>query len=181
MGEYNAVRFRELLKDGIGEETQLAFSKRAGIANETISRMLNQKDSKKPKLSTLQKIIKACGDRISADELYEVCGYGEEFQKAKGDIIKDSECFHTFLSTLCGKENSGKENIGVVDSIEDYIRTVLNQTGADVNYVIGNERSGCFILWGGNYCKVVQFSMPFGMGCWIVMLRSSTTDFLTRS
>ena len=72
--EFNQKKFRDLLKKGIGTRTQKEFSAQAGIAQATISRMLNDETIPCPKVKTLETFAKYMNN-VTLSELLDACGY----------------------------------------------------------------------------------------------------------
>lgn len=72
--EFNRGLFQALLRKGIGSQTQIEFALQVQMAPPTISRMLNDPDIPRPKISTLEALA-ANMKNVTYSELMHACGY----------------------------------------------------------------------------------------------------------
>ncbi len=79
----NEERFKELLKEAIGDRTQNEFSLLTGIAVAQLSRYIRGKATYLPKPETLEKIANASEGRVKLSDLMECCGHEMEKYKEK--------------------------------------------------------------------------------------------------
>ena len=71
---FQEKEFKELLRKGIGSRTQKEFAAQTGIAQETISRMLNDTGISCPRMKTLETISSKMTN-VTLSELMVACGY----------------------------------------------------------------------------------------------------------
>lgn len=71
---FQEKEFKELLRKGIGSRTQKEFAAQTGIAQETISRMLNDTGISCPRIKTLETIASKMSN-VTLSELMVACGY----------------------------------------------------------------------------------------------------------
>jgi hypothetical protein len=90
MGEYNRVRFQELLKKGVGYRSQREFAAQVNMSAPQVNRLMVSPAQPCPKIKTLETLAEHFTN-VSLGELMEACGYDMEsvedrIKKVESDI-----------------------------------------------------------------------------------------------
>lgn len=147
----NYEEFIALLKKAIGDRSQTKFAKDAGIAVETLNRMLNMKAGQ-PSRKTLTKIAMASNNTVSEAELLNVSGYSI----SKQHISEIQDKIQKFIIDIPFKKED------VYSSIQEFVqsKTTMFETQKQIpiTFIVQKEKAVLPEDQDGEFAVLVSLS-----------------------